>query len=328
MKFPLPSDFVQRVNRATSTGYISGMVVSINAEDPTAFDVSEGYYQILDNTDPFNPTFRKKHFLGVTGVPATFIASAGTTYLTIDKDKNITQRIDGFPARELIRTEAMIGSLIHGGGTVIEGVSQTSLTPVNNIGASLSDLALALGAINMDGNNQLAGSPAGNLKLFKSEGEMFFYGVNNKGNYLDPNHLVSPDRTAPLLLQVWRDGLGGFNAIVSDTVIAGRYDNGTGGSLQPNGTLSTNQWTTGFVQFSPDADAGGTLAFVLTYGRNFYNSDTAALANLKRDFIAFRNDIIFNAVPIIGAITMRGAATNLTLIGDAVFTQPNKFGDF
>lgn len=322
--------YLSQLNAASSTGYISGLVVTINSGDATRFDISEGWYQVVDNEVPSQPVARKVYYPGITGVLATEIANAGNSFILLDKDQNIIQYpgTDGFPTGERIRNQVLVGALTHLAGTVIEDISETSLTATNQIGKSLDDLMLAIGAINVGGGNEFSGSPNNNLKFQKSAGSMTFMGISNKRDYKDPNRSMLPAVIEPVIFFNWRDGSGGFNFAASDAITTGVYDDGTGGVSQPSGVISTNQWINCFIQLSPDEFTSGVQPTVITYGRRFYNSDTSALAFIAADLNLLRQDIAFDAVPIVGCLTIRGGAINTADPGDAVFTQANRFGEF
>ena len=302
------------VNLNSSTGWESGGTLSVNA-DTAKFDYTAGSGYIVTGLNPVVRT--KVTWDAATAVTVDNLATHSATFLFIDLNGDIYQSVT-FPEGSDIRDKVYLGALVHANSTSISGASNSTNAPIQNIAASLTDLSIAMGVINVNGN-VFAGDPAGNLKFTKSVGRTFFYGHTNKTSPDDPNHIDNPLLTAPNVLFGWRDGVGGFATSFVDAVVAGVFDDDTGGASNPIDTLTTNQWTNHRIYYSPDANQT-----VIEYGQTKYNSDTTALVGQSTE--TFVSNPTFSAVPFRGFCTMRGGATDLSLVADAIFTNANKFG--
>ena len=299
-----------------STGLVFGSDVTINT-DNTLFDVAAGEGVIVDDSDPANLVIHNVTWDDITEIVPTYLASAATTYLFIDVNGNVIQSLV-FPSGVNIRNKIQIGSIVHGNNVNISGTSDFCSAPIYNIAATMTDTQVAMGVINTAGNTY-EGDPAGNLKLQKNSGVMTYLGIIRKAQPGNPNNIVSDKEVAPVLLQTWRDGGTGFNTTESDTITAGVYDNNGGGVSAPSDVLSVNKWTPHRLFFSPDANVT-----VLQYGQTSYNSDSAAIAGAALE--SFTQDPEFIGVPFRGYLVMRGGATDLTNVADAVYINANKFG--
>lgn len=300
----------------TSSGLVSGGEITINA-DPTKYDIAEGIARFVDNSDPENPTITELTFGPFTAVTPTGLASQQVTFLAINPAGAIAESSTAYHDEET-RTLVSIGSVVHPNLTNITGFSDFTHAPIIDTSCSLSDLSEAIGAVNLNGN-VISGDPAGNLQFAKTAGKMFFMGIQYKLNKLNPNNISTAASIAPTMLLTWRDGVGGFNSANDTVVVAGVFDDDTGGASNPAGVLTSNRYTNHRLYYSPDVDL-----IILHYGQTSYGSESAALLALETETMDVNP--ILNIVPLRGWVTIRGGATDLTNLGDAVFTQASKFG--
>jgi len=299
-----------------STGWLSGGVITINA-DNTKFDYTAGSGIVTDASDPTAITHALVSWSSATAVVPTLIATQSTTFLAIDVNGALVQSAT-FPAGGALRDCIQLGSVIHGNNINITSTSDfVSATPFQ-IAASLTDLIIALGVIQVSGND-ITGSGNGNLKFKKTAGVDFWFGIQAKAFPNNPNNLASALENEPNIIFSWRDGAGGFNTAVSDAITAGVYDNNTGGASAPSATITTNQWINVRIKYSPDSDA-----IFMEYGSTVHNSSASAVAGISNGF--FGDNPSFGDTPVRGYLSIRGAAANLDIVGDAIFTTTNKFG--
>ena len=312
------SDNYKAIKLATNTGWLSGGVVSVNSGDNTKFDVSAGCGIIVDSTtDPEDVTITFVEWNDFTAQTPTYLATLGTSFLSIDSGGAIVQSED-FPTNGNIRNKIQIGSLVHPDNTTISGVSNFVAAPAFNISATINDLQIAMGAINLEGNIYSGGSAA-DLTIQRSSGKMFYAGIQAKTNPTNPNNITSASEDGATFILVWRDGVGGYNTTASTEITAGVYDNNSGGVSAPTDSLLTNGWTNHRLYFSPDANIT-----VMQYGQTSYNSSSNAIAAISTE--SFSGAPEFAGVPLRGILTVRGAASDLTDSADAVFTNVNKYG--
>ena len=306
----------QQSTITTSTGWLSGGEVTLNAT-PGQFDYASGFGVFTDATDPSDITTSIVTWTGATGVAPTNIATEAITFLCID-DLGALFQSNTFPVEDSLRDCIQIGAVTHADNVNITSTSDFVSAVPYQLAPSLTDLIIALGVINVSGND-IGGSGNANLKFSKSAGVMFYFGIEAKIDPNDPNNISTPLLSEPGIIFSWRDGSGGFSTAFSDAVTAGVFDDDTGGASSPSGTVTTNNWVNMRVKYSPDANI-----LVMEYGRTTYNNSSNAVAAMSMD--SYTDDPGFAGVPVIGYYALRGAASDTDSSGDAVFIQTNKFG--
>ena len=307
----------QQVLITTSTGWLSGGEITINADD-TKFDFASGTGTIVDASDPTDISYTPVSWTGAAAVTPTFLATQAVTFLAINAAGALIQSAT-FPVGGDLRTLVQIGGVIHGNNVNISNPSDFLSAVPFQIAPSLTDLMIALGVI-QTGGNEFSGSGNADLKFEKSAGTDMFFGISAKANPVDPNNISNILQNSPNITFSWRDGSGGFNTKVSDAITAGVFDDGTGGATDPNGSVTTNNWINVRIKYSPDSDA-----IFIEYGDTTHNSSAAAITALLTD--SYGDNPSFAGTPIRTYLTLRGAATSTDDTGDAIFTQTNKFGD-
>jgi len=311
----IPQEYKFLHDSNISTTWISGGELSINA-DPTKFDVAEGMGIVADSyTDPTKPTIKLVHFGPNIGVTVDGLATQPFTRIFIDADGSINQKF--LYSREEARDCFLLGELGHEAGTSISLVTLFTATPTLDHANSIFDLATAIGDVNLNGN--LFTSNGANLALDKTIGESFTLGFNAMANRKDPSTISHAALTNATFAYLWRDGSGGYNIVGGKTAIEPAvYDDGTGGAVVPNGTVTTNSWTTHRIWL------GTANQVLIHYGQNSYNSLATAQANLSPVDLDTHNgltDVLFR-----GWVIVRGGALDLSNPADANFIAANKFG--
>ena len=300
-----------------STGWLSGGLITQNA-DPAKIDISAGTGVITNATDPTTITNTLRDWSAFTGITPDFLLTNAATFFAIDVNGDLVQSAT-FPVDEGLRHCIQLGGVTHGDNTTITAISNfTSAVPFQ-LAPSLTDLIVALGVVNAFGNDY-SGSGNANLKFMKSAGKDFYFGISSKTQPDDPNHIENAQEDEPLFIISWRDGSGGFTTKVSDAITAGVFDDGTGGATDPSGIISTNNWVNCRIRYSPDLSEG-----FIEYGDTSHGTSAGAVLQLGTD--GYGDNPSFGTAPIRGYITLRGGATNNDIVGDAVFTSTNKFGD-
>lgn len=301
-----------------SSHIFSGCVPSINGGDNTLFDISAGVIIFVDNyTDPATPTVTVLNYAGSTGNAVTNLATENVTYLSLDAAGTIHQDATQIADGDL-RSQVEIGVLTHPNKTTLSTADGRTLTPPTAIASSLTDLAQAVGLINVDTGNVY--SPNGvNLKIDKSAGNTFGIGINYATSALDPNRTTDASGAAITFVYEWRDGAGGIKTNISDTVQPAYYDDDTTGSTtHPNGTVSTNSWTIMPIRYYP-----ASATTVISAGQVVYNTAAEASAAIRTP-VELAPTTTSGLVR--GWLLVRGGATDLSLSTDAVFVEADKFG--
>jgi hypothetical protein len=294
----------------TCTGYLTGCVVSANA-DPTKFNVSSGILIFTDNfTDPSNPTVIKVNFNGATGIS---VANAnGNNGIGINSSGSVVQ-IAGASTSEQRRDIVLVGGVTTSSGIVIS-VSNGKPRAFDIAGTTV-DLILSLGVLNISGNDYSANGA--NLKINRSAGSAFAFG--NDTNIKDPNNKISTQALASQFFTVYRDGSGG--AVVStftDTIETTKYDDGTGTLA----TLGNNKWGIRWLTYIPVANLTR-----VAYGQKEYASLESAIAGINTENpILTASNITSAATQVRGALVFKKGATNLSDPTQAEFRNGGLFG--
>lgn len=307
---------LDRLKNLSSTALLTGGVISINA-DPTKFDITAGTGVVVDNhTDVNNPTYTKVAFGPFTGVSPNYLASAGATFLFIDSTGSIVQKPTISTSSEN-RDIFTIGTVVHPNLTTITSVSKYTAAVAYNLGLMFSDLTFATGVINISGNEYSANGA--NLKIDKSEGVSYYPNIDIFNDAKDPNFIIGVAGTSIVFPSSWSDGIGGWNIAINTDIIPGRYDDGTGGASQPNGIVSDHQYSIQRIYYT----AGPNTTSVM-YGTEVYEDLNSAISAVSQEDLEFNPALLGS--PYRGALIVRGNATDLSDIEQAVFLEADKFG--
>lgn len=302
------------VYRATSTGILTGGVVTINGGDNTKFDVSAGTGIIVDSyTDTQNPTFTEVSWSAFLAQTPTYIGTDLVSAVAIDSTGAIVQTTGGQSGIDFIDTISL-GQLVHSAGVVIEDVGDVVVPAYDPIPGT-KDLSTAIGAINISGN--IISANGTNLSLNKSSGSTFSYGSNFSVSAKSPHVEENLSFTAPTLFLSYRDGSGGWSAPTLQTTLdPGQYDDGSG-TLQSTGN---NNWTIVRVYvFSSNNNC------ICVYGQNVYSTQAAAEAAINTE--PFEANPLLAGSSLRSFIIIKGNANDLTDDSEATLVNGGKFGE-
>lgn len=303
-----------------STALISGGDLSINV-DNTKFDITSGSGTFIDSyTDPAAPVVTPLSWTPFTAESVTNLATQDVTYISINSSGTLVQSAD-LPFEEDIRDKIVLGALIHFSRTKIDFVSSFTQVPATSLGASMNDINKSLGIVNVGRGNTFSANGS-NLKLNKSVGQIWSFGINYKNNRKNPSFISTAQNLQMPFTYQWRDGSGEWISAVSTItdIVPGKYDDNTGGASSPNGIVSDFQYTIKRIFYSGDTD---TLN--IQYGQEVYANLDSAIASVHSEN--------WNVEPINdagllyrGALIVRGDATDLSDSDQAVFVEIDKFG--
>jgi hypothetical protein len=301
----LPTTYASIAHVNNSTGIISGGFLSVASG--TTFSITDGSGVVADNlVNP--PTFTAVTWTGKTGITATQIASGLVSYVAIDNTGAVVQSLTAFTNTQE-RSYIVLGSLIHVNLTSLDAVNQfghTIVSPVNQ----LSDLSLALGKFNFDGNVYSANGA--NLQLNKSAGKVHSMGSNWANSTSDPNVLTLASLTALSFQYRFSTGTNGS----------------TGTSINPSiwdvagvsTAVATNKWTVqriySFVSNNVKIQPGQTE----------FNSLSDAKASIQTTPFVTEPSIAENGI-LRGFLVVKQGATALNNAAQAFFYEAGKFSD-
>jgi len=292
--------------QSLNTGYIDGMVLSINA-DTTKFNIASGHYVISDNNS-LSPTAIIKTFVGVTAQSIISMA-ANATYIALDSNMAIVQQ--DYPFTDIQRrTLCLIGAAIHSNHLVINAVNEIK-APITGDVNQLHDFIKAVGALNLSGNVYSSNS---GMLLNKSAGVIFALGIN-ASNPLDPHQITIPLQTGLSFRYRLQNGT---EYVDRTTIDPASYD--------LNGVLTPIPGTKYTVQYINLFQSGLTR---IQYGQKYYANFDEAKANFEIDPFITETNIADNAV-FRAFLILKGSATNLATeiaAGRAMFIPVDKFGN-
>ena len=172
------------------TGVQHGGLLSINA-DPTKFDISAGAGYIINNSiDPVNPDITYVVWDAKLANSTSYLTTDVRTWILLDSTGAIVQQNVAITPTQL-RTHLYLGRLTHTNLTTNTVVVAEPALFIDQ-SAYFHDLYLAIGAINVSGNNIT--SNGANLKFNRSSGSTFRLNTNVVTSLQTPN--ITTDNAA------------------------------------------------------------------------------------------------------------------------------------
>lgn len=280
----------------SSTGVISGLTLSINA-DPAKFDITPGTYEIVDNfTDPLNPVVTPVTYAGSTANVTTNLATAPASYILLDAAGAITQQTT-YPTPAERRAKALVGRVTHQNNTTIT-FANTLPDIKNGIVSQFYDLCDAMAPFKIGG---LALSTNGsNLSFNIASGSAFFRSISWSTTPANPHTANFSAQT----LQPFRKMTQTAIVDVSNVTV-----------VEPNyydvaGTRTLNGGANGSatIQRVYLYKSGGVR---VAYGQTVYTNLATALSSIDRDpFVP--NPTIEQSAILIGYIVLTKNCSDLT----------------
>jgi hypothetical protein len=301
--------------QARSTGVLYGGIGSVNGGVGvgTSVDVTAGAGQILDNTNPENPTYTAVTWSALTDIEQS---SAGTVYWYIDA-AGALQQTSTAPTPDTLRTRLwLFQSSLNGG--VITSLANIS-APVNQFVGAIFDLSNAIGPIRVSGSQPTYSGA--NLKLKITSGQFYDFGVTRWNTPLAPNSPFPP---------TFDTGVSGnFRYITTSGVI----------NVNQTDVQVANYQVAGVVTAIPGANTRVGVHYVigfpsgntrLSYGNSFYTNVTEALAAVGSTdpYTTLPSTVNRSNSFILGAVLAVKNATDLSNSAQATFVTTNRFGQF
>lgn len=295
-----------RLVNSMNVGLVEGGALSINA-DPTKFNISDGNGSIIAQwTDPNNPVIYNVSWSGLTGLTTTYLNTSTATHVLIDSVGAVLQQTS-YPTNAQFRRYIYLGQLGHTDLTTIS--TATSMPqPFVGLSSQFRDYEDVIGFIN---NGNIITANGANLKLNKSDGFLNASGINFQVDKFNPNRKNYAASTAFTFRYRTQTGAG----VSTSDISPGFYD--VAGTITAlSGTKYTNQRV--FLT------TGGNVA--IQYGQAQYNTMSEATAAINTEPFTIFPNLADNSA-LIGILTVRSTATDLTNTTQATFTRVSKFGE-
>lgn len=309
----LVADAVQKtlqLARATSTGVLSGLTLSVNGGDNTKFDIAPGKYDIAVHTDIDNPVITSVNFAGQTAVTVTNLGTQPVTYISLDASGNIIQT-SSYPTPSQRRSYAFVGRLNHSNLTNISFADTFPDFKISPVG-SFYDLVDALAPFRISG---LQITPSGaNLSFNRASGSVFFRSANVATDITDPHTRTYPQQT----LQPFRKMTRTTTVDVADVTVLdpANYDNaGVVTALGGGPNTSTIQRV--YVYKSG--------AVRVTYGQTHYPSLEQAINGLASETFV-ENDTVEQTAVLVAFIVLTRTCTSLQDTVNCKIVPADRFG--
>lgn len=301
-----------------ATGLLHGGIISINAGNSAAFDITAGRGQIHASgstytADPL-PTLQYVNWSAQSGITLNYLATSDTTWIYIDNAGTVHQRTEYY-TDDLLETSIIIGQLVHPSRTYIN-LARTNPNVAYATDKQYEQFIRAFGPIKISGHTILPNGA--NLKLNRTSGKAFSLGRNWINNTDDPSVVSDGAYTDCIFYRYYRGATAGtFITVPNQTVIdPTKIDNGTGILA----TVPGGKYTIQRLFYYPNTP---TILGVY-YGRAQYTSLADAAANINLEEFTEIENTRTNAI-FVAYLIVKSGTTDLTNTGDALILQAGSF---
>jgi hypothetical protein len=311
---PLQSLTQQQINVLLGNTISTGayFFTGITSASTTTVNVSPMRGWIVYNTGPIysiSPLVLNINYSGGTNIPVSGLTTSFDTYFLVNSGGTLYQT-NSFPTPQERRENIFLGRVVHPNKTDILNIEQSVDYDVSPMSA-IRDLWVPIKLI----NEGIVPSPNGATLTFKtSSGTFWGNGIGFTTNELNPNSITIPAYIPASFYYTTQTG-GTFTATTT-SVDPNNYDvNGVITNVPGSGNYTTQR-----IYMSQS----GIMR--LQYGQTAYSTLAKAIAAISSETFVINPD---NAIDcqLIGLLTVKDGATDLSNIDDAVFTFVSKFGD-
>lgn len=238
------------------TGWLSGGDVTINGGDPAKYDIASGTIWVQGQTAPVS-------FGPFIGVSPTDIATTQFTGNAINAAGALVQR-NTTPTPAERRTTALLQYAVHVDNATVTSIDDTRHL-AQHVTSALVDFAFAIGSLNKGNNYLPRASDTTTQKLEGITSLIHFQGAVSLTAPNDKTDVAEDPVTG--IVQISRDGAGGFDRVFINSIPVGFWDNDTGTLLA----------TPKYVIYQMRFLAGVTACIV---GQQTYDTLDEAVANV------------------------------------------------
>jgi hypothetical protein len=262
-------DEYKHMTNAHSNGVLVGGEVIANVGDNTKFDILSGVGWIVDNhTDPLNPIRNELYWDIMTGLTTPYLNTHIYTYVGFDINGDVIMQTEAWDESDR-RDYIVIAKILH-----VNKINITSSIyqahPLYTLESQVFDFTSIFGSMNIEGN--IITASGGTLKINKTAGKTYRYGVDVVTEPKDPHVSADDSTVADVVGYAWMDTgvTGGWDRFYGVTGLTiNRWDDGTG--TLP---LISSGWT-----IQPFWHFGGSNRVYFQYGQAIYDTLEDALDN-------------------------------------------------
>ena len=299
----------RNILRNSSTGVLTFGGLTLNG-GLTAFNIGAVTGVIVDNTtDPDNPVITYVKNDGATGITDPYLTTSNMTYILLDISGNIIYQ-STIPTTQQRRQNIYLGKLTH---TERDGFYVNAYTQADIVYSPASQLRDIWDPIHLVNGGVYPSANGVNLNLNTSAGTIYGLGVGWVANPLSPSTLpVDAKIAANFKYRTQTGGVSSYVTLIDPT----RYDLNGVITLVGTTTRATNQR----IYILQNGEIR------VQYGQTYYSSLANAIAGIQTEtFITFPN-FKDNGI-LIGVLSVRQNATDLSNIAQAQFFLVSKFGE-
>jgi uncharacterized delta-60 repeat protein len=265
------------------------------------------------------PDVTNVYYTGGTNIPITNLATADATFILINSASTLVQQTT-YPTPQERREKIFLGKVVHPTRTSITSLNQTVDFDVSPM-AALRDLWTPLKLINQ--GVIVSYYSAGTMSIQTSAGTLWGNGIGWTTNQQNPDS-ISISGTSPTTFQ-YRSRFGPITGSTglpaaptgnTTTIDSHHYD--LNGSIVAVG--ANNRATNQRIYLFP------TGLIRIQYGQFSYSSMANAIAGIDSEIFVEYGNNRDNGI-LIGILTVREDASDLSLTTDAQFRFVSKFGE-
>ena len=297
------------VGNTISTGVYS--YTGMTKASSTTVNVSPMRGWLVYNTYEYstNPLVLNIYYTGGTNIPITNISTSFDTYFLVNSGGTLFQQTT-YPTPEERRKNIFLGRAVHPNKTDILNVEQTVDYDVSPMSA-LRDLWTPIKLINqgvIPSNNGV------NLQFRTSSGTFWGNGIGWDTNELNPNSITVPAYSPAHFYYTTQTG-GSFT-VTANTIDTTHYD--------VDGIITNIPGSSRYATQRIYMSQSGIIR--IQYAQDHYATLARAIAAIPSETFVENSDNGIDCI-LIGLLTVKDGATDLSNIDDAVFTLVSKFGE-
>lgn len=312
---------IDRLTEILPTGILNGGELSKANGTQFTIQAGDGIINILNKTVGSDPHPEIKKIEWVTSTITVFNLDSNDTeqknaWIYVNESGTISQQATPLTSAQK-NSNILIGAAIHANG-VVQFTRTFPRTAYNNV-SQINEFVDLFGPLKKSGHKISANGT--NLSIDRSAGIAFALGRNYSTDPENPSTISDSSKSVCSIHRYYYDGTSSHtkdtNAGAGYTVLdPGYYDDGDGTLA----TVQSNKWSVQRFYYFPTS----TNIVVAYYGKATYNDIATAESNYLLEDFQEADNTAEQAI-YLGAVIVRGGATDLSNVGDAKFLTAGIF---
>ena len=312
---------IDRLTEILPTGILNGGELSKANSTQFTIQAGDGIINILNKTVGSDPHPEIKKIEWVTSTITVFNLDSNDTeqknaWIYVNESGTISQQATPLTSAQK-NSNILIGAAIHANG-VVQFTRTFPRTAYNNV-SQINEFVDLFGPLKKSGHKISANGT--NLSIDRSAGIAFALGRNYSTDPENPSTISDSSKSVCSIHRYYYDGTSNHtkdtNAGAGYTVLdPGYYDDGDGTLA----AVQSNKWSVQRFYYFPTS----TNIVVAYYGKATYNDIATAESNYLLEDFQEADNTAEQAI-YLGAVIVRGGATDLSNVGDAKFLTAGIF---